>query len=170
MKTQFLVTITQTGESPHGPTTLERNARAVLKDAFVTESNNTTVTVRHIVEETEPVGDTLEALVREYGNAPATGKGRVRADVLADIRAMIPNAGTQVAANSAKPSVPVEEAVATLNATANQGETITAQRSAVHLAIFDAHRAGQATGRVLPKEGRDKATAFADNAVAVLTK
>lgn len=170
MKTQFIVTITQTGDDAHkaAPSVLERNLREVVRDAF--NNDNTTVTVRHMTEDTEPAADTLEALVREYSTAPTTGKGRVRANVLEDIRAMFGNPGSQVAPNSAKPSVPVEEAVATLNAATNKGETITADRKAVHGAIFDAHRAGQSIGRVLPKEGRERAGAFADNAVAVLTK
>jgi hypothetical protein len=47
---------------------------------------------------------------------------------------------------------------------------VTVALPALHGVIFDAHRAGQATGHQLPKDSREKATAFADQAVAVLAK
>lgn len=108
MKTQFIVTITQTEDMPLLPATLERNVRSALRGEF--NGSEAKVTVRHMVED-----DTTQA-------------------------AKDPEADVAVA------------------------------RKALHAVVSDAHRAGQQTGRLLPKEGREKASAFADQAVAVLTK
>lgn len=171
MKTQFAVTITQTGEREKmPPATVERELRNAVKAHFVTNEEGTvSATVRHVMDDTEPAADTLEALVREYGNAPTTGKGRTRANVLEDIRALMPVPGSQVAPNSAKPSVPVEDAVATLNTVMeDKGPDVTVSRKELCLALSDAHRAGQLTGRRLGKEGRELANAHADQAMTAL--
>lgn len=168
MKTQLIVTITQTGETKLAASLLERDLRTIVKDIWDTPESS--VTVRHVVDDTEPAADTLEALVREYGTSPTTGKGRVRSNVLDDIRAMFPNGGTQVAANSAKPSVPVEDTVANLNKQMadSADPDVRVGQKRLHGLLVDTHRAGQMTGRLLGKEGREKAAAFADNVVAVL--
>lgn len=169
MKTQLIVTVTQTGENPATPRYLEDELRSLVKDGFANISGR--VTVRHVVEDAEPAGDTLEALVREYGNAPVMGKGRNRLDVMNDIRALMPVPGSQVSPSMARPPIPVEEAVATLNATVAKGQDtdITVGQKRLHGLLVDTHRAGQMTGRLLGKEGREKAAAFADNVVALIT-
>lgn len=107
MKTQFIVTIAQTGEKPATAKYLENELRSAVKDNFTNITGK--VTVRHSPEEPEP----------------------------------------------AQPLA---------------GDDLTVGRLALRNVVFDAHRAGQATGRLLPKDGRDRATAFADEVVAVLAK
>lgn len=166
IKTQFIVTATQTEDDKLSASVLERQLRNLLRDKF---NLSVGVTVRHVMDDTKPAADTLEALVREYGNAPTTGKGRTRANVLEDIRALMPVPGSQVAPNSAKPSVPVEDAVATLNTVMkDKGPDVTVSRKELCVALSDAHRAGQLTGRRLGKEGRELANAHADQAMTAL--
>lgn len=167
MKTQLIVTITQTGETKLAASRLERDLRTIVKDIWDTPESS--VTVRHVVEDTEPAADTLEALVREYGNAPTTGKGRVRSNVLV-WPGPRQQPGSQVAENSAKPSVPVEDTVANLNKQMadSADPDVRVGQKRLHGLLVDTHRAGQMTGRLLGKEGREKAAAFADNVVATL--
>lgn len=106
MKTQFIVTITQTGDAVTAHVLADMVRRAVRDE---TKHLEATVAVRHAAED--------------------------------------------------EPAQPIADK-----------DVVTVLRPALHSAIFDAHRAGQVTGRQLPKDSRDKATAFADQAVAVLAK
>lgn len=118
MKTQLIVTITQTGKNKLAASMLERDLRTIVKDIW--ETPDSAVTVRHVVEDTP--------------------------------------AGSKVAANSAKPSIPPETA-----------PQVAINRNAdLEVLLSDAHRAGQLTGRLLGKEGRERANEYAAQMVATL--
>lgn len=167
MKTAFQVTITQSGDRVKmGPTALERELRTVARTHF--KEDGTTVTVRHLVEnppEEPPAADTLEALVREYGNTPTLGTGRVRADVMADIRALM--ADQTVAAAT---SVDVQTAVGTLNKTIAESPAhmVPVNRKDLAVVVRDAHRAGQGVGRLYGKDSYVRAEEYAEGALAQL--
>lgn len=139
MKTQLLVTVTHSGDNPASPTALANQLRVLAKGNLGNDEH--TVTVRHLVEEKpETAADLIEAgALRQFKHND--GSDGFVAGYDKEIT-------DRVFAGRAK-QAPTDAPAVDLRA-----------------ALRDAHRQGQLAGRLLGKEGAERAAAYADRVLA----